>query len=552
MSKTRTITPNPPADFMPEHQNLKPFRAWCQKVLPLVYDDSLSYYELLCKVLDTLNKTAIEVINLGEAYDKLEGYVNHYFDNLDIQEEINNKLDEMFKDGTLDEIFSHYANGYINVLFLGVKNDGITDNTDTIIDILNRHKTGVNLYFPEGVYVFHNINILYKCTITGAGIGKTIFKTPINSNLPMFVINENYGIVHFERFSADGNVAEYGATFLKIETNTTSQTSSDMFINPNTEPDRPLQTKMSIIENIYISHFRTGFDFKTYSFHVILRNIYVYTCFVGMINDTTDNFFSDLYFDNCQYEGIIDDGSSNKWVNVKVIWCGKQKTNGFAVVLTGYKNHFTNIETQDNYCSGFNIGGSTSVFSNCVSDRDGVPVSGDTNSKTIYGFFITGSSNILDIAVRSYNGEHYYNKCVQNSNRNNSNIINAYFDHALEQTYSNVLPLEQIVTKNLYIPSDANNIVITFEKLPGEFVNQFVGGFSLEGVFNNKYLHTISEINIYETETINTVNKGDLTKTPILTRDNNYLTITIPASDLNGRYINMNFWGFTNFNVYTN
>jgi len=29
---------------------------WCQKVLPLVYDDSLSYYELLCKVVDYLNR----------------------------------------------------------------------------------------------------------------------------------------------------------------------------------------------------------------------------------------------------------------------------------------------------------------------------------------------------------------------------------------------------------------------------------------------------------------------------------------------------------------
>ena len=35
------------------------FRFWCQKVLPAVYDDSLSYYELLCKVVAKLN----EVIN---------------------------------------------------------------------------------------------------------------------------------------------------------------------------------------------------------------------------------------------------------------------------------------------------------------------------------------------------------------------------------------------------------------------------------------------------------------------------------------------------------
>ena len=31
--------------------NLKHFKFWCQKVLPLVYDDSLSYYEVLCNVV---------------------------------------------------------------------------------------------------------------------------------------------------------------------------------------------------------------------------------------------------------------------------------------------------------------------------------------------------------------------------------------------------------------------------------------------------------------------------------------------------------------------
>lgn len=32
------------------------FRFWCQKVLPLVYDNSLSYYEVLCKVVDYINR----------------------------------------------------------------------------------------------------------------------------------------------------------------------------------------------------------------------------------------------------------------------------------------------------------------------------------------------------------------------------------------------------------------------------------------------------------------------------------------------------------------
>lgn len=42
--------------------DIKKFKFWAQKVLPLVYDDSLSYYEVLCKVVEYLNEV-IEVCN---------------------------------------------------------------------------------------------------------------------------------------------------------------------------------------------------------------------------------------------------------------------------------------------------------------------------------------------------------------------------------------------------------------------------------------------------------------------------------------------------------
>lgn len=41
---------------------LTPFAFWCQKVMPAVLDDSLSFYEVLCKLTAKLN-TAIETIN---------------------------------------------------------------------------------------------------------------------------------------------------------------------------------------------------------------------------------------------------------------------------------------------------------------------------------------------------------------------------------------------------------------------------------------------------------------------------------------------------------
>ena len=114
MSEERTIKPNNPADFTPQlsnYKSLQPFRFWCQRVLPLVYDDSLSYYELLCKVVDYLNKTMEDVetlhgdvTNLHTAYKELQDYVNNYFSTLDVQEEINNKLDEMATSGELNNL----------------------------------------------------------------------------------------------------------------------------------------------------------------------------------------------------------------------------------------------------------------------------------------------------------------------------------------------------------------------------------------------------------------------------------------------------------------
>lgn len=61
---------------MNEYTNIKNFKFWCNKVLPLVYDDSLSYYEVLCKVVDYLN-TCIDNVNyLNEIYGPVTSAVN--------------------------------------------------------------------------------------------------------------------------------------------------------------------------------------------------------------------------------------------------------------------------------------------------------------------------------------------------------------------------------------------------------------------------------------------------------------------------------------------
>lgn len=128
------------ADYTPnmgEYTELRPFRYWCQKVLPLVYDDSLSYMELLCKVVDYLNKTMhdvdtlhTDVVQLHAAYIQLQQYVNTYFENLDIQPEIDKKLDEMAESGALLNIIKPSVIDEVNKWLT----EHITNPTNPVID----------------------------------------------------------------------------------------------------------------------------------------------------------------------------------------------------------------------------------------------------------------------------------------------------------------------------------------------------------------------------------------------------------------------------------
>lgn len=52
-------------------KDLRYFRYWCFKVLPLVYDDSLSYYELLCKVVSYINSLIENQKEMAQDIDDL-------------------------------------------------------------------------------------------------------------------------------------------------------------------------------------------------------------------------------------------------------------------------------------------------------------------------------------------------------------------------------------------------------------------------------------------------------------------------------------------------
>ena len=114
---------------MPE---LKHFRFWCQKVLPLVYDDSLSYYEVLCKVVDYLNHMMDDVNVVINDYTELKKeleVVRNWIDNFSSE-----YLEKLIAEKIATMIFVEISDaGYIIYYIPETWND-ITFNT-TELDI---------------------------------------------------------------------------------------------------------------------------------------------------------------------------------------------------------------------------------------------------------------------------------------------------------------------------------------------------------------------------------------------------------------------------------
>jgi hypothetical protein len=77
---------------------------WCNKILPLVYDDSLSYYEVLCKTSAKLNEVITSTNDLLDAWDTYKNDIDAAFG------EYTAKLDKKFNDmsAKLEDDFLSY------------------------------------------------------------------------------------------------------------------------------------------------------------------------------------------------------------------------------------------------------------------------------------------------------------------------------------------------------------------------------------------------------------------------------------------------------------
>lgn len=142
---------------MSDFIHVDPVRYWCHKILPLVYDDSLSYMELLNKVVYKLN----ELVNNN---NELPAY---------IAEQIKNYINSGEIKNVVQDILANYS---LNVKFppegiTPAVGDGTVDDTAAFqgcLDYAHAHG-GMMVFVPAGKYLCGNLTMYSGCSIKGDG-----------------------------------------------------------------------------------------------------------------------------------------------------------------------------------------------------------------------------------------------------------------------------------------------------------------------------------------------------------------------------------------------
>lgn len=158
-------------------------------LLPSSYLVSMTYEEQLLWLCNFLKTEVIPKTNANiEAVNQLITYIDNYFDNLDVQEEINNKLDEMVEEGTLQEIITEYLqiNGVLGY-------DTVADmvSATNIINGSICRTLGLNTY-NDGKGEFYKIRTITSGdTVDGVNIiALNISNTLIAEKIPNYDINQ--------------------------------------------------------------------------------------------------------------------------------------------------------------------------------------------------------------------------------------------------------------------------------------------------------------------------------------------------------------------------
>ena len=221
---------------------MTPFKWFILENFPFIEEDfdSLTSYGLWCKlkeyfdkVATKTNETGTKIEELTNAFLQLKEYIDNYFNNLDVQEEINTKLDEMAESGDLAEIIAQYLESQAIIGFNTVSSLANAENlaNGSFARTLGKQtyndgkgafykiRTRTNADTPDGdnLVVLVNTENLVAEKMTDFEINSLKTRVTNIENRNNLIDNRKFLIVgdsYAEGYTPDGNVTSW-ASFLK-------------------------------------------------------------------------------------------------------------------------------------------------------------------------------------------------------------------------------------------------------------------------------------------------------------------------------------------------
>lgn len=405
-------------------QKLPPFIKFCYTIgmIPTSYKVSLTYEEQLFWLCDFLENTVIPIANnngkaieeLQALYVQLQNYVDNYFDNLDIQTEINNKLNDMAESGQLAEIISQY-----------IQLQGLS-TFNTVADM----KLAENLIDGSmaKTFGFHSFNdggdAYYKI--------RDVLNTDVIDELHLFALADADLVAELV-VPTRLNVKQVGAYGDNSHDDTTSFTtaltlSNDLYI-PNgnykiTDTILIRQSKTIIGENTQrtlINYYGTGTAFEImYSAWGLLK---IENLFIQKINDPSGYDDNDTNSIGIKISENPDNNRIVTYLTMRDVVV-RYFYKAFDVFTSGSLSNATiqNCLFQNGFYGAYITGGFNNKFDNCTFSNSRVGL----RQRAGEGNFVGCKFETNDIGVRIENpgGRHAFIDCFfENQTTNDENIL---------------------------------------------------------------------------------------------------------------------------------
>ena len=184
----------------------------CQPILPAVYEDSLSYYESICKLIakinelvDAVNNIKVDILDEANAYTdeeirKMESRVNDAVNSvIALKQEIENEFDD----------FKNITNETLNEF--SEKIDLLYDHVNDIVYSINARTDLVIKQNNEFIFKEIENNILKNITVLNYFTGENVSVQEMFNYLSMFHLENamTYAMLYTKNITVDYLVGKH-------------------------------------------------------------------------------------------------------------------------------------------------------------------------------------------------------------------------------------------------------------------------------------------------------------------------------------------------------